>query len=65
MIRLISVTYFLLTSLFQDALKRNGELTYGEPIFARYNSPFQIWFLRRNEIWINISEAPPHLKKVN
>jgi effector-binding domain-containing protein len=26
----------------------------GQPIFARFNSPFQIWFLRRNEIWLEI-----------
>ncbi len=43
-------------STFQDALKKNGESTQGGPILARYNSPFQIWFLRRNEIWINLSE---------
>ncbi len=41
---------------FQEALKKNGLSTRGEPVFARYNSPFQIWFLRRNEIWINLSE---------
>lgn len=24
----------------------------GAPIYARYNAPFVLWFLRRNEIWI-------------
>jgi L-fucose isomerase-like protein len=28
--------------------------TTGEPVFARYNSPFMPWFLRRNEILIEI-----------
>ncbi len=27
----------------------------GEPIFARFNSPLQLWFLRRNEIWFEVS----------
>lgn len=31
----------------------------GEPIWARYNPPFQLWFLRRNEILIPIN------KKIN
>ena len=41
---------------FQMALKKNAVHTSGEPTLARYNSPFQIWFLRRNEIWIDVVE---------
>ena len=37
------------------ALKRDGVHTTGEPVFARFNSPFQLWFLRRNEIWIEVT----------
>jgi hypothetical protein len=33
----------------EEALK-----TDGEPIFSRYNAPFSLPFLRRNEIWIPI-----------
>jgi len=40
---------------FLEALKKDGLHTVGEPVFARFNSPFTIWFLRRNEIWIEIA----------
>jgi hypothetical protein len=30
----------------------------GEPIFSRYNAPFTPWFLRRNEIWLNVAMTP-------
>jgi effector-binding domain-containing protein len=39
---------------FKEALARDGVATIGEPSFARFNSPFQLWFLRRNEIWLEI-----------
>ncbi len=40
---------------FLEALKKNGVQPVGEPVLARFNSPFQLWFLRRNEIWLEIS----------
>ena len=39
---------------FTEKLKQDAVRTTGEPVFARYNSPFHLWFLRRNEIWIKI-----------
>jgi hypothetical protein len=39
---------------FKNDLKTDKVRTIGEPSLARYNSPFQIWFLRRNEIWLEI-----------
>ena len=41
---------------FLSELKKDGVPVMGEPIFARYNSPFSLWFLRRNEIWIQLEE---------
>jgi hypothetical protein len=41
----------LKTALENDKLKIQGE-----PVFARFNSPFQLWFLRRNEIWLELSQ---------
>jgi hypothetical protein len=26
----------------------------GEPVYARYNAPITPWFMRRNEIWLNL-----------
>lgn len=31
-----------------------GMATVGEPVSSRYNSPFSLPFLRRNEIWLNL-----------
>lgn len=39
---------------FKEALKTDSVQMVGEPTLARFNSPFKIWFLRRNEIWIEI-----------
>ncbi len=40
---------------FTSRLAKNNVKTIGEPIFARFNSPFMIWFLRRNEIWLEVA----------
>lgn len=41
-------------ALLQETLQRAGVKWSGEPIYSRYNSPFTPWFLRRNEIWLQI-----------
>lgn len=38
-----------------DALVDNNIEVIGDPIFARYNSPFVPWFMRRNEVMVEIN----------
>jgi hypothetical protein len=38
----------------QDALKKEGLHWHGEPIWARYDPPWIPWFMRRNEISLEI-----------
>ena len=38
-----------------DALQDAGMKVIGEPQFARYNSPFTPWFMRRNEVLIEVA----------
>lgn len=40
---------------FKAELKKDKIEIKGDPILARYNSPFQLWFLRRNEIWLEVN----------
>ncbi|HEX6852973.1 MAG TPA: heme-binding protein [Candidatus Polarisedimenticolaceae bacterium] len=37
------------------ALEREGLRAAGEPIWARYNAPFVPWFLRRNEVLLEVA----------
>jgi hypothetical protein len=37
-----------------DALADDGVSTRGAPVSARYNAPFTPWFMRRNEVMIEI-----------
>jgi len=38
----------------QGALEQNGLHWHGEPMWARYDPPWMPWFLRRNEIWLEL-----------
>ena len=42
-----------------DALAMDRVETTGSPVFARYNAPFTPWFLRRNEIMVEIEWKEP------
>jgi effector-binding domain-containing protein len=37
-------------------IDKNGLRIQGEPVWARYNPPFTLWFLRRNEILIPVDK---------
>ena len=38
----------------REAMQRDALVAVGEPRWARYNSPFSLPFMRRNEIWLEI-----------
>jgi hypothetical protein len=38
----------------REWIETRGLQPLGEPVFARYNSPFMPWFLRRNEVLIPV-----------
>jgi hypothetical protein len=39
-------------AILLDGLKAQGIAYRGEPIWSRYDAPWTLWFLRRNEIWL-------------
>ena len=43
-------------ALLFNWIQKRGFKALGEPIFARYNSPFMPWFLRRNEVLIPVAQ---------
>ena len=38
-------------------IEERGLRPVGEPIFARYNPPFMPWFLRRNEVLVQVEST--------
>ena len=41
----------------QSALERDGLRAVGEPRFARFDPPMKPWFLRRNEVHIDVEDT--------
>lgn len=38
----------------RDAMAQMGLVPLGDPVWARYDPPWKPWFLRRNEIWLEV-----------
>lgn len=41
----------------QDTLRASSIAWSGEPVLSRFNGPMTPWFMRRNEIWLNVNPA--------
>lgn len=41
-------------ALLRKQVKARGLVVRGEPVLARYNPPFTPWFMRRNEVWLEV-----------
>lgn len=48
-------TYLLNKEKLETWIRKNRFSVVGEPVWARYNPPFTLWFMRRNEILIPVA----------
>ena len=48
------------TGKLQEWLRKHGVKAMGAPVVARYNAPWTPWFMRRNEIQIEVAGANAH-----
>ncbi len=42
----------------QTKLSAANLVATGDAVYSRYNAPFTPWFMRRNEIWLRLSDLP-------
>jgi len=49
------VRYRVQEAMLLRSVSQAGLTTDGAPVYARYNSPFSLWFLRRNEVLIEVA----------
>ena len=48
--------YLRYKKMLESWIQEKGLAIVGETVWARYNAPFTLWFLRRNEILIPVAE---------
>lgn len=44
--------------LLRERMAQTGLAARGEPVYARYDAPYVPWFMRRNEIWLELAPSP-------
>jgi hypothetical protein len=49
-------------TLLLDAVREAGLTPVAPPEYARYNSPFSLWFQRRNEVMLEVVPPPPSVE---
>jgi hypothetical protein len=49
-------------ALLEAIIQRKKLHPLGEPVLARYNSPFTLWFLRRNEVLVPVQGSDEERK---